>query len=170
MCITNDEKLAERMRFLKDHGMTRPYYYHPEIGFNFRMTNIQAAIGLAQLERLDTIIATKIQNAKLYKDFLQDVPGLTFQPEETYAKSVFWLHSLLIEEDFRCSRDELMKELTEADIDSRPFFIPMHELPPYKRDGYPVASELSKKGINLPSSTLLTEDDIKRICTVIKGN
>lgn len=170
MCITDDEKLAERMRFLKDHGMTRPYYYHPEVGYNFRMTNIQAAIGLAQFERIDSIIATKINNAKLYKELLRDVKGLSFQPEESYAKSVFWLHSLLIEEDFRSSRDELMKALKEADIDSRPFFMPMHELPPYKREGYPVAAELSRKGINLPSSTLLSEDDIKRICTAIKGN
>jgi len=169
MCITNDEKLAERMRFLKDHGMTRPHYFHPEVGFNFRMTNIQAAIGLAQLERIEDIIAAKIKHAKLYKELLSSVQGITFQPEEPYAKSVFWLHSILVEENFRCSRDDLMKELKEANIDSRPFFIPMHELPPYRSEGFPIASELSIKGINLPSSTLLTEEDIKRVCSVIKG-
>jgi perosamine synthetase len=169
ICITNDEKLAERMRFLKDHGMTRPHYFHPEIGFNFRMTNIQAAIGLAQLERIDNIIATKIKHAKLYHELLGKTEGITFQPEEHYAKSVFWLHSLLVEGNFRCSRDDLMKELKEAGIDSRPFFIPMHELPPYKSEGFPAASELSRKGINLPSSTLLSEEDIRRVCEVIKG-
>lgn len=170
MCVTNDEKLAERMRFLKDHGMTRPHYYHPEVGFNFRMTNIQAAIGLAQLERIDKFIAAKIRNAKLYRQLLSNVPGITFQPEEPYARSVFWLHSILVEDDFRCSRGTLMKDLKAAGIDSRPFFIPMHELPPYRQDGFPVAAELSRKGINLPSSTLLTEDDIKKICSVIAAN
>jgi len=170
MCITNDEKLAERMRFLKDHGMTRPYYYHPEVGFNFRMTNIQAAIGVAQLERIDDIIAAKIKSAKLYKELLSSTKGISFQPDEDYAKTVYWLHSIIVEDDFRCNRDALMKELKESDIDSRPFFIPMHELPPYKADGFPIASEISRKGINLPSSTLLAEEDIKRICNVIAGN
>ncbi|MAG15622.1 aminotransferase DegT [Candidatus Woesearchaeota archaeon] len=169
MCVTNDEKLAERMRFLKDHGMTEQYY-HPEIGFNFRMTNLQAAIGVAQLERINELIATKIKHAKLYKELLSSVKGITFQPEESYAKSVFWLHSILIEDDFRCNRDALMKELKDAGIDSRPFFIPMNELPPYRQEGFPVASELSRKGMNLPSSTLLTDEDIKRVCSVIAGN
>jgi perosamine synthetase len=167
MCITNDEKLANRMRFLKDHGMAKRRYYHPEIGFNFRMTNIQAAIGLAQLERIDEIITAKINHAKLYKELLKSLHGITFQPEEEWAKSVYWLHSVLVENNFRCNRDMLMQELKTNSIDSRSFFIPMHELPPYKSDGFPIAAELSRKGVNLPSSTLLTEEEIKRICMVI---
>jgi perosamine synthetase len=168
MCLTSDEKLAERMRLLKDHGMGKRRYYHPEIGFNYRMTNIQAAIGLAQLERIDEIIAIKIRHAKLYEKFLKPCKGITLQPEMPWAKTVYWLHSILVENDFRSNRDLLMQQLTSEGIDSRPFFVPMNELPMYKQDGFAVASELSKKGINLPSSTLLSEDDIKRVCSVIR--
>lgn len=167
MCITNDEKLAERMRFLKDHGMAKKRYYHPEMGFNYRMTNIQAAIGLAQLERIDEILAIKRKNAMLYRKFIGSCKGITFQPEMPWAKTVYWLHSILLENSFRSNRDLLMQELSAEGIDSRPFFIPMHELPMYKQEGYPVASELSMKGINLPSSTLLSEEDIKQICSII---
>ncbi|MBN2454042.1 DegT/DnrJ/EryC1/StrS family aminotransferase [Candidatus Woesearchaeota archaeon] len=169
MCLTSDENLAERMRFLKDHGMSKRRYFHPEIGFNYRMTNLQAAIGLAQLERIDEIIAAKIRNAKLYRDFLKSCEGITLQPEEPYAKTVYWMHSILLEDKFRCNRDLLMHELKSNEIDSRPFFIPMHELPPYEQEGFPVSSDLSRKGINLPSSTLLEEEDIKRVCSVISG-
>jgi perosamine synthetase len=167
MCITNDEKLAERMRFLKDHGMAKRRYYHPEIGFNYRMTNIQAAIGLAQLERIDEIIAIKRKNAALYRKFLGSCKGITLQPEMPWAKTVFWLHSILVENDFRSNRDLLMQELSSEGIDSRPFFVPMHELPMYMQEGFPVATELSLKGMNLPSSTLLSEDDIRHVCSII---
>ena len=170
MCTTNDKRLAERMTFLKDHGMdAKKRYWHPEIGFNFRMTNIQAAIGLAQLERADKIIATKRSNAKLYAELLKDVEGVTLQPQAEWAETVYWLHSILVKDKTR--RDGLMKELKENNIDSRPFFYPMHELPPYETaNDFPIATELSGRGMNLPSSTKLSEEDIKRICTVIKGN
>jgi len=171
MCTTNDKKLAERMAFLKDHGMdAKKRYWHPEIGFNFRMTNIQAAIGLAQLERADKIIAAKRKNAKLYAELLKDVDGVTLQPQAEWAETVYWLHSILVGDKFRITRDELMKELKENNIDSRPFFYPMHELPPYETaNDFPIATELSRQGMNLPSSTKLSEEDIKRICAVIKG-
>jgi perosamine synthetase len=169
MCITSDEKLAERMRFLKDHGMAKRRYYHPEIGFNYRMTNIQAAIGLAQLERIDEIIAIKRSHAKLYEKYLNGCKGITLQPQMSWAKTVYWLHSILVEPDFRSNRDMLMQQLSAEGIDSRPFFVSMHDLPMYKQPGFPVSSELSLKGINLPSSNRLTEDDIKRICSVIRN-
>jgi perosamine synthetase len=169
MCITADEQLAERMRFLKDHGMAKRRYYHPEIGFNYRMTNIQAAIGLAQLERINEIIAIKRSHAKVYAKYLGSCKGIVLQPEMPWAKTVFWLHSVLVDNSFRSNRDLLMQELSKEGIDSRPFFVPMHELPMYKAEGFPVASRLSLQGINLPSSSLLTDDDIKRICSVIAG-
>lgn len=170
MCITNDGKLAERMHFLKDHAM-RPEkrYWHPEMGFNFRMTNVQAAIGVAQLEQIEKFIAMKRRNAQLYNSLLQKINGLTLQPEMRWARSVYWMHSVLVDEnEFGCSRDELMAKLKARGIDTRPFFYPMHQLPMYSsgysdRD-FPVAAGLSRRGINLPSSAKLSEDDIRQVC------
>jgi len=170
MCVTNNERLAERMRFLKDHGMSKEKrYWHPEIGFNHRMTNIQAALGVAQLERINEIIEIKRKNAFLYNSLLKDVKGISLPPEEEYAKNVYWMYSILIEEDFPINRDELIIKLKENGIDSRPFFYPINVMPPYKSDErFPIAEELSKKGINLPSSVKLKIEDIEKIASVIK--
>lgn len=173
MCITNDGKLAERMHFLKDHAM-RPEkrYWHPEIGFNFRMTNVQAAIGVAQLEQIEKFIAIKRRNAQLYGSLLQKISGLTLQPETPWAKNVYWMHSVLVDEkEFGCSRDELMQKLKAKGIDTRPFFYPMHQLPMYSSgysdEDFPVATELSRRGINLPSSAKLSEGDIRHVCQAV---
>ncbi len=173
MCITNDAKLAERMRFLRDHAMSPDKrYWHPELGYNLRMTNIQAAIGVAQLEQIDRFLAAKMKNAALYHSLLKNVKGLTLQPQLPWARSVYWMHSVLVdEEEFGRSRDELMAKLKERGIDSRPFFYPMHQLPMYAKgysdNDFPVATELSRKGMNLPSSVKLTEQDIKYVCQAI---
>ncbi|MBI2143976.1 DegT/DnrJ/EryC1/StrS family aminotransferase [Candidatus Woesearchaeota archaeon] len=174
MCVTNDEQLAERMRFLRDHAMSPgKRYWHPEIGYNFRMTNVQAAIGVAQLEQVEKFIALKRKNAQLYGSLLKDVRGLTLQPQMPWAKSVYWMHSVLVNEgQFGFSRDELMAKLKGKGVDSRPFFYPVHQLPPYKpgcsdRD-FPVAVRLSGSGINLPSSVKLSETDIKFVCNAIR--
>jgi len=173
MCITNDPALAERMHFLKDHAM-RPEkrYWHPEIGFNFRMTNVQAAIGLAQLEQIEKFIAIKRRNALLYNSLLQKISGITVQTETPWAKGVYWMHSVLVDEkEFGLSRDGLMQKLKGKGIDSRPFFFPMHQLPPYQGNGsdrdFPVAARLSMQGINLPSSVKLSGDEIRYVCDAI---
>ena len=170
MCVTNNERLAERMKFLKDHGMSKEKrYWHPEIGYNHRMTNIQAALGVAQLEKINEIIETKRKNAALYNSLLKDVKCITLPPEEEHAKNVYWMYSILIEEEFPITRDELMIKLKENGVDSRPFFYPMSVMPPYKSDErFPIAEELAKKGINLPSSVKLEIEDIKKITDVIK--
>ncbi|MBI2144953.1 DegT/DnrJ/EryC1/StrS family aminotransferase [Candidatus Woesearchaeota archaeon] len=173
MCTTGDAGLAGRMHFLKDHAM-RPEkrYWHPEMGYNFRMTNVQAAIGLAQLEQIEKFIEIKRKNAQLYNSLLQKISGITIQPEMPWAKSVYWMHSILVDEGkFGCGRDELMAKLKEKGIDSRPFFYPMHQLPVFKGSGsdadFPVASRLSGMGMNLPSSVKLSSDDIRRVCAGI---
>ncbi|MBI2549705.1 DegT/DnrJ/EryC1/StrS family aminotransferase [Candidatus Woesearchaeota archaeon] len=173
MCVTNDKKLSERMHFLKDHAMSpERKYFHPEIGYNFRMTNVQAALGLAQLEQIDKFLVAKRKNAEIYNSLLKGVKGLTLQHEMPWAKSVYWMHSILVEDDFGCNRDELMKLLKAEGVDTRPFFYPMHQLPMYSEghsdSEFPVASELARKGINLPSSVKLTEKDIEYVCNAIK--
>ena len=127
MCITNDKKLYDRMNFLKDHGMSKEKrYWHPEIGFNFRMTNLQAAIGVAQLEKIELFIDVKRKNALLYNSLLKGVKGITLPPEKEWAKSTYWMYSILIDKgEYGLSRDELIEKLKENNIDSRPFFYPM---------------------------------------------
>ena len=172
MCLTNDEKLAERMTFLKNHGMSKEKkYWHPEIGFNYRMTNTQAAIGLAQLERIEEFIKKRRKNAELYDSILKNVKGITLSKQKSYAKDVCWLYSVLIEDKFGLNRDELIKLLEKNGIESRPFFYPLSQMPPYKTsESFPVSEELSKKGINLPSSTKLEEDEIRFVCKTISNS
>ena len=170
MCLTNDEELAERMRLLRNHGMDpKRRYWHIMIGFNYRMTNIQAAIGLAQLKKLDEFVKIKRENAKLYNSLLEDVEGIQLPPEEPWAKNVYWMYSILIEESFGMSRDELMAYLGQRGIETRPFFYPIHEMPPYRTEGdFPTSIYLSRTGLNLPSSVKLTPEQIELVVSVIK--
>lgn len=171
MCITNNKKLAEKMGFLKDHGMSKKKrYWHPVIGFNYRLTNLQAAMGLAQLKKIKCIIKKKRQIAKTYNDLLQGTKGISLPPEMPWAKNVFWLYSILIEYNFRFTRNRLMQKLKENGVDNRPFFYPIHILPPYSRgEKYPIAEKLSKSGISLPSSPSLTKADIEKVVQLIQG-
>ena len=163
MCITNNKTLANKMRFLKDHGMsTKKRYWHKEIGYNFRMTNMQAAIGCAQIEKIDKFIDIKRKNAFTYNSFLKDCAEIILPPEKEWAKNTFWLYSILLK---NTNINQLIKKLKEKNIDSRRFFYPINVLPPYKQKGdYKVSNMLSKNGISLPSSVNLTEEKIKYIC------
>ena len=169
MITTNTIKWDERARFLRDHAMSKEIrYYHPEKGYNYRMTNIQAAIGLAQTERIRKILSKKENIGKLYNKHLNGIDGIILQPEAGWAKKVMWMYSILIDNDFPLSRSQLEQELKKSGIDTRPFFIPMNLLPMYrKKEKFPVAEEISKKGLSLPSSNNLREKDIKYICNTI---
>lgn len=173
MVITNNEELAEKARALKDLAFGEKIrFLHQYLGFNYRMTNIHAAIGLAQLENIDKLVEIRRKNAKLYNSFLKDVKGITLPPEEKWAKNVYWMYSILVEDDFGISRDMLMEKLKEKGIDTRTFFIPIHQqpvYPEYNGEKYPVADELSRKGINLPSGPTLKKEDIKYIVESIRS-
>jgi perosamine synthetase len=169
MITTNNSKLVEKMRMLRDHAMSKTRrYWHDMLGYNYRLTNIQAAIGVAQMEQIDGFIEKKRQNAALYNSLLGDIKSITLPAEADSCKNVYWMYSVLIENDFGLSRDEVMDRLNEKGIDTRPFFYPLNQLPMYKNDGvYPVSDELSRKGINLPSATTLTESDIRTVCEAL---
>ncbi len=169
MCVTDNEELAEKMRILRDHGMSpQKRYWHKVIGFNYRMTNLQAAIGVAQLEKLDKFAEKKRKNAETYNQFLKNVEGLVLPPEMPWAKNVYWMYSILVENNFGINRDQLIEKLADSDIDSRPFFYPIHTMPPYKEnEEYPIAEEISKEGLNLPSSVKLSNEDLERIVSAI---
>jgi perosamine synthetase len=172
MVVTDDDQLAERYRLLRGQGMDPSRrYWHPIIGYNFRMTNIEAAIGLAQMERVGQLIADRKRIGSWYRQRLAGLPELTLPPEAPRASSVFWLYSLLIDDPAR--RDPLMAELADAGIETRPFFHPAHTFPMYQGApndaGCPIARALSARGINLPTSSYLKEDDIQIIAAVLRS-
>ncbi len=165
MCMTNDDALAERLLALRDHGMSSTKrYWHPIVGYNYRLTNLQAAVGVAQLSRIDEIIEKKRQIARWYNERLKEFPGLTLPPELPDCTNVYWMYSVLIEDDFRVARDEVLTRLKAHGIETRPFFYPIHIQPPYALgQSFPVAEELARKGINLPSGPALREEEVELI-------
>ena len=174
MCLTNNEELAEKMRILRDHGMDpNKRYWYEVVGFNYRMTNLQAAVGVAQLKKLNGFVERKRQIARWYSEGLKDLEEtelITLYPEIQWAKCVYWMYCILVEDNFGMSRDDLIKRLEENGIETRPFFYPVHVMPPYKNDDkFPVAEKISRKGINLPSAINLKEEEIEKIVGVIRS-
>lgn len=177
MLVTNKEELGDRAKFLSTQTKVvteNKGFYHPEIGFNFRMPNLLAAMGCAQLECIEKYINAKREHAFYYSELLKNVKGITLSIEKEECKNVYWLYSILIEEEYGVSRDELIQRLWEAGIEARPFFMPVHEMPPYKncRCGtMTITNELALKGVNLPSSVSLSKEEIEKVCSVLtSGN
>lgn len=165
---SNNKKLIERAIYLKSHAMNKKRkYYHKEIGYNYRMTNLQAAIGLAQLENISKLIATKRKNARTYNMHLERIDGILLPSEKEWAESVFWMYSIILKK-LRL-KDKLARYLSEKGIETRPFFEPMHKLPMYKtKESLRNTEFLSTNGISLPSGVLLTSDQIYYISQEIK--
>jgi perosamine synthetase len=169
MVTTDDDALAARVRQLKGQGMdSSRRYWFPMIGYNYRMTNIAAAIGLAQLEKIDWHIARRREIAAQYAYHLDGLPGITLQPEKPWARNVYWMTSVVLDGQIWPSRETVMAKLAKAGIETRPFFYPMHTLPMYQDvaqgQRFPAADRLAAQGINLPSSATLTEKDVVFIC------
>lgn len=172
MIVTDNNDLAEKIRILRDHGMDpNRRYWHSILGYNYRMTNIQAALGVAQMERIDQIVEQKRRNADLYAKGLQGISGITLPPEEVWGKNIYWLYSLLIDdEEFGMSSKELGEQLKKKGIETRPLFLPVHQQPIYNTgQNLPVCEKLSRCGLSLPSSVNLNGDKIERITREI-GN
>lgn len=166
MLTTNDPEIARVARKLRDHAFSHErHFWHEYLGFNYRMTNLQAAVGLAQTERLEDLVETRRVNAALYSDALCSIPGLVLPSEDANARSVYWMYGLLIEDQFGCSRDELRARLAGLGIETRTFFIPIHFQPVYfkrfRGQRYPVAEHLCQRGLYLPSGSSLTPADIE---------
>ena len=173
MVVTNNDEIADRLNSLRDLAHSKEKrYLHYEIGFNYRMTNLQAAIGLAQMEKIHEYVVARRNNANLYNSLLKDLKGVTLPPETSWAKNIYWLYSILVEDDFGVERDQLIGALEEKGIETRPFFIPMHQQPVFRSMGlvhgkFPVADELYRKGLCLPSGSSLKECDIRYVCSAI---
>ena len=164
MCITDSEELNERMRILRDHGMSKERkYYHEVVGFNYRMTNLQAAIGTAQLERIDEILEWRADLENQYREIFSDIAGVTLQSNAINSrKKIAWLVSVLVSED---KRDEILLNLKDNDIDARAFFIPLSEMEIYRKYAREClrSKKISKMGINLPTTYEVNKECIERI-------
>lgn len=170
MVLTDDAELDRRLRLLRDHGMdpARPYW-HPILGYNYRMTNLQAAMGAAQMERFDQVVAAKRRLGRLYAQGLADVPGLTLAPEMPWAQSVFWMYGVLVDEGFGLGRDQLAQALRDAGVDTRPFFIPLNLMPPYQGGpAMPVAEGLAARGLSLPSGPDISDGEVAEVCRQVR--
>jgi len=176
MCVTDNSEFAEKMRILRDHGMSKERkYWHHVIGFNYRMTNLQAAIGCAQLKKIEGIISSRRTLAQEYNSHLKELADeqiITLPSEKGWAKNVYWLFSILLNKA-EFPRDRLIDYLNAKKIDSRPFFYPLNEMPPYKtfdfRIEYPNSTRISRTGLNLPSFNGISDDEITKVCDGIKS-
>ncbi len=171
MVTSNDAALMDRCRLLRDNAMAHDRrYWHDEVGYNYRMTNLQAAVAVAQLERVDFFIERKREIARLYDFHLNAVPGVQGPVELAGCTNVYWMYSLLLDAEYPLTRDELMMELGQRNVDTRPFFHPLDTLPMYaSAEPVPVAMDLSQRGISLPSSPKLTDEQVCYICEVIRA-
>lgn len=185
MLASDDPELIEKARFLSQQARDpAPYYEHSQIGFNYRMSNILAAIGRGQLRVLEERIRRKREIFSYYKQSLCDLPGIEFMPEPPYARSTRWLTVVLITpEEFGAAPETVRLALEAENIESRPVWKPMHLQPVFNNGAHPVAGksvnaakaggkvaeDLFRRGHCLPSGTAMTDDDLDRIVTVIRS-
>jgi len=174
MITTNNEQLAERLRLLRNLAFTKPRFRHEEAGFNFRMTGYQAAMGMAQLAKIDHILSEKRRVAHIYNQYLGDVEGLQLPYEADWARNVYWMYAVVVQPEFGISREELIEHLRQANIDTRTFFCPMNQQPCLQsRPGFraipcPVADNLWENGLYLPSTYSLSEQVIKQVTDAVR--
>jgi len=169
MVVTNDDTLASKARQLKGQGMDpNRRYWFPIIGYNYRMTNIAAAIGLAQLEKAAWHLQRRLEVAKWYREQLRDTPEVVCQSEKEWARHVYWMFTIVLDDDIPLGRNEAMACLQERGIETRPVFYPIHTLPPYRnslhKDSFPIAERIARQGINLPTWAGLTREDVRYVC------
>ncbi|MDE1976585.1 MAG: DegT/DnrJ/EryC1/StrS family aminotransferase [Elusimicrobia bacterium] len=171
MVVTDSRALAERARFLRDFAFSKErHFWHEEVGYNYRMSGLQAAVGLAQLERLARLQAARNRNARAYRDALEGVPGLNLSHSSQGHAN--WVFGAVVEPKFGISRDELRGFLARQGIETRGFFIPIHRQPAYQRmfagERYPVSEFLGDNGLYFPASSALTGKEIGYICAMVR--
>ncbi len=176
MIVTSDKKIAEKCQRLKNLGFLKERrFFHKEIGFNYRMTNIQAAIGVAQLENAPALLNRRRANAQMYSQLLSSIKGLTLPVEREGCRNAYWMYGLVVERALGMRRDVLMAKLKEKGIETRTFFIPMHQQPILKKMSlvdkktkYPVADHLGRNGFYLPSGSGLTKGQINTVVQALR--
>ena len=174
MALTNNKKIAERLRLLKNLSFVKRRFIHHEIGFNYRMTNIQAAIGLGQLENIDKFINLRRKHAHFYNKLLKGVDWINTPVEKPYAKNVYWMYGITLKGKMRNKKKSLMNYLKGKGIETRDFFMGMHKQPVFRNMGlfhgekYSNTDALAATGLYLPSGSGLKEREIKTVVKAIK--
>jgi perosamine synthetase len=175
MVLFDDDDLAERARRLRNLGFQPGRrFLHAELGFNFRLTNLQAALGLPQIDRMEEIVARKRRMGQAYTDRLSEVQGLELQVQQPWARGVYWMFGVVVREETGLDAAELGRRLAQRGVETRPFFVGMHEQPVLQERGlfigetYPVAQRLARQGLYLPSGLGLEEDQIDQVCRTVR--
>jgi len=178
MCVTNNKGFADRMKKLRNHAFDIPRFIHTEVGFNYRLTNIQAAIGCAQIENADVLVEARSNVGIRYNRLLKNIKELILPIEEPYIKNVYWMYGIVLGDEIKLTKEEIMEKLKEKGIETRSFFIPMHQQSAYINKTvenapdcsgkFPIADRISSRGFYLPSSSDITDKEIDYICNSLK--
>jgi perosamine synthetase len=175
MVLTNNANHAERLRSLRNLCFKQERrFYHTELGHNYRLTNLQAAIGLAQMERIEESVQKKRWMAKAYTERLNDIHQLQLPVEEEWAKNVYWMYGVVLDESSGLDATQFARRLSEKGVMTRPFFWGMHEQPVFHKSGYflgehyPVTERIARQGLYLPSGMTLTEAQIETVCQAVQ--
>lgn len=172
MVVTDNKRLADRVRLLRDHAHEKERFLHRYLGYNYRMTNLQAALGVAQMKRIDEFINTRRNNAYYYNRCLNKIGGIVTPREASWAKNVFWMYSILINNSSIIDRDGLMKYLLKKGVETRRAFYPVHQQPLYKKEyseeEYPNSDRVSDRGMYLPSGNTLNKERMNKVIETIK--
>jgi len=175
MILTDDDAFADELRAIRNlRFLPERRFLHEGLGTNMRMTNLQAALGVAQLERMDEIVMRKRRMGQRYTEGLQGIEGLQIATEEPWAKHVYWMYGLVLDESRGMDAVEFAKRLRAKGVETRPFFLGMHEQPVLQRMGlfqgerYPVADRIARQGLYLPSGLALTNDQIDRVIEAVR--
>lgn len=174
MVVTDDPELAARARSLRNLSFEpERRFLHRRLGFNYRLTNVQAALGLAQVPRMGEIVARKRAMAHAYSERLAGIDGVQLPVERPWARSVYWMYGIVVAEETGLDAEALAARLREQGVETRPFFLGMHEQPVFQELGlfrgerYPVAERLARQGLYLPSGLALTDEQIERVCAAV---
>ncbi len=176
MIVTDDEELADKCRSLRNLCFQREKrFVHEQLGWNFRMTNLQAALGVAQLERLDEFVARKRRMGSRYTEQLAQLSKIQLPLCSTdYAENIYWVYGMVLADELLFDAEEAIRKLGGHGVGARPFFWPMHEQPVFKKMGlfagesYPVAERLARRGFYIPSGLGLTDEQMDRVIQVVR--
>ena len=172
MLVTNSAELYEKASILHDHGRDpkiKKTFWAEKVGFKYKMSNLQAALGLAQIQRVEELVDKKIEIFLMYKDELSKIEGISMNHEQEYAKNSYWMPTIILDEKLSVDRDEFIDYLNSFGIGARPFFYPVSNFPEFDEIvGNNVSNKIGKNGINLPSNFDMNEVDVEYIIFYIK--
>ena len=175
MVLARRAEHAERLRSLRNLCFRSDRrFVHTELGSNYRLTNLQAAVGLSQIENIEEHIHRKRWIGKTYTDHLGDLRQITLPVEEPWAQNVYWMYGVVLADGVQCDADGLASILRGEGVETRPFFLGMHEQPVlqqrglFKGERYPIAERLSRRGLCLPSGLALTEEQMDHVCSIVR--